>query len=92
MPPVEGELFETLQEAQNRVRDYSLAARFQVVGGQGSTAVRKNLWCIHHGKVTRNDRGLSATVEREPNSVSNSQIKQKMTPLLDLTDEILCFA
>jgi hypothetical protein len=51
MPPVKSELFETLQEAQNRVRDYSLTAGFQVVGGQGLTAVRKNLCCIHYGKV-----------------------------------------
>jgi hypothetical protein len=33
MSPVKGELFKTLQEAQDCVRDYSLAARFQVVGG-----------------------------------------------------------
>ena len=34
---------------------------------QGSTKERRNFWCIHHGDKTRNDRGLSATVERDPN-------------------------
>jgi hypothetical protein len=65
LPPFDGELFESLQAAQDRVDGYSLAAGFQVVGGSGSTAVRKNLLCIHHGK-TQNHRGLSETVERDP--------------------------
>ena len=66
MPPVEGELFETLQAAEDRVMGYSLAAGFQIVRGQGSTSIRKNLWCIHHGKKTQNNRGLSEVVERDP--------------------------
>jgi hypothetical protein len=33
MPPINGELFESLQAAEDRVIGYSLAAGFQVVGG-----------------------------------------------------------
>jgi hypothetical protein len=66
MPPVEGEVFKTLQAAEDRVFGYLLAAGFQTVRGAGCTAVRKNLWCIHHGKKTQNNRGLSEAVERDP--------------------------
>jgi hypothetical protein len=66
LPPFDGELFESLQAAQNRVLRYSLAAGFQIVGGSGSTAMRKNLLCIHHGK-TRNHRSLFETMVRDPN-------------------------
>jgi hypothetical protein len=66
MPPKEGELFDTYQAGQQRVLGHSLAAGFVTVGGQGSTAVRKNIWCTHHGDETRNDRGLSERVERDP--------------------------
>jgi hypothetical protein len=37
-----GEVFETLQAAESRVLGYSLAAGFQIVGGSGLTAIRKN--------------------------------------------------
>jgi hypothetical protein len=65
LPPVDGELFDSVQAALDRVDGYSLAAGFQAVKGSGSTAVRKNLLCIHHG-VTQNRRGLSEMVVRDP--------------------------
>jgi hypothetical protein len=68
MAPKDGEIFDSVQSGQNRVLGYSLAAGFQSVGGQGSSAVRKNIWCIHHGNLTRNDRKLSERVERDSES------------------------
>jgi hypothetical protein len=65
MAPKDGEMFETVQAGQARILGYSLAAGFQTVGGQGSSAIRKHVWCIHHGDSTRNDRQLSARVERD---------------------------
>jgi hypothetical protein len=65
LPPQNGEVFDTYLEGQQRVFGHSLAAGFQSVGGQGSHATRKNIWCIHHGDKTRNDRGLSHTVEKD---------------------------
>jgi hypothetical protein len=65
LPPFDGELFESFQAAEDRAFGYSLAAGFQIVRGSGSTAVRKNLLCIHHG-TTQNHRGLSETVVRDP--------------------------
>jgi hypothetical protein len=66
MPPVDGELFDSVQAAEDRVMGHSLAAGFQIVGGQGSTAIRKNFLCIHHGAKPRNDWKLSETVVRDP--------------------------
>ena len=66
LPPRHGETFDTYQEGQERVLGHSLAAGFQSVGGQGSTTVRKNIWCIHHGDKTQNNRKLSERVERDP--------------------------
>jgi hypothetical protein len=66
MPPKNGEVFDTFLTGQERVLSYSLIAGFQIVGGQGSTKVRKNIWCIHYGERTRNDRKLSERVENNP--------------------------
>jgi hypothetical protein len=66
MPPKDGEFFDTAQAGQDRILGYSLAAGFQTVGGQHSSAVRRNIWCIHHGDRSRNDRGLSERVETNP--------------------------
>jgi hypothetical protein len=66
MPPSDGELFDSHTDGQARVLGYSLAAGFQTVGEQHSSAERKNVWCIHHGDETRNDRGLSERVVLDP--------------------------
>lgn len=66
MPPNDGEVFNTLLAGQERVLGYSLAAGFQTVGGQGSTKVRKNIWCIHYGERSRIDQKLSKRVEKDP--------------------------
>jgi hypothetical protein len=65
MPPQDGEVFDTAEEGQQRLLGYSLAAGFQTVGGQGSHATRKNVWCIHHGETTRNGRKLSYKVQKD---------------------------
>jgi hypothetical protein len=65
-PPIEGELFDSAQDAEARLDGYSLVAGFQIVTGHGSTKIRRNFQCKHHGDRTRNDRGLEARVERDP--------------------------
>ena len=65
LPPIDGELFDSWQAGQDRILGYSLTAGFQVVGGSGSTAIRKNLLCIHHEKP-QNHCGLSEIVVRDP--------------------------
>jgi hypothetical protein len=47
MPPKNGEVFDTFLTRQERVLSYSLAAGFQIVGGQGSTKVRKNIYVMN---------------------------------------------
>jgi hypothetical protein len=68
LPPINGELFESIGEADERLLGYSLAAGFQVVGGSGGkTGAKKVFFCIHHGKKTQNNRKLEERVERDPN-------------------------
>ena len=65
MPPQDGEVFDTVKEGEARVLGHSLATGYQTVRGQGSKNGRKNIWCIHHGTVTRNDRNLSHHVMKD---------------------------
>jgi hypothetical protein len=55
----DGEVLNTAEQGQQRVLCRSLASGLRSVGGQGSYSRRKNIWCIHHGEKTRNDRDLS---------------------------------
>jgi hypothetical protein len=54
LPPQDGETFDTFEEGQQRYLRHSLAAGYQTVGGQGSTALRKNIWYKHHKDETAN--------------------------------------
>ena len=55
VPPMEGEVFNSAQDAEARVLGYSLAAGFQIVTGQGSTRIRRNFQCKHHGEKPQNN-------------------------------------
>lgn len=66
LPPQDGELFDRPTEVYARLQGYALSTGFAVVGGSGSTSVRKNYLCIHHGDSTQNNRKLSARVEKDP--------------------------
>jgi hypothetical protein len=66
LPLEDGELFDRPEEVYSRLQGYALGAGFAVVKRQGTTPVRKNYWCIHHGTQTRNDRKLSENVEKDP--------------------------
>jgi hypothetical protein len=49
LPLEDGELFDRPEKVYSRLQGYALGAGFAVVKGQGTTPVRKNYWCIHHG-------------------------------------------
>jgi hypothetical protein len=54
LPPIDGELFESLPEAEERLLGYYLTAGFQVVGGSGGKiGAKKNFLCLHHGNRLR---------------------------------------
>src|SRR5258705_9046619 len=65
--PVTGEVFESLVEAEKRLKLYSLASGFDLVRkGGGTKQIPGNLFlCIHHGAVTLNTRGLEDRVVRD---------------------------
>jgi hypothetical protein len=66
LEPKDGELFDRPEEVYARLQGYSLGAGFAVVGGSGSTSVRKNYLCIHHGDGIQNNRKLLTRVEKDP--------------------------
>jgi hypothetical protein len=79
MPPEDGEVFNTMEEGEARLLGHSLAAGYQTVRGQGSKGGRRNIWCVHHGEATRNDRDLSHHVERNDMSKIISTRKREDT-------------
>lgn len=52
MPPRNGEVFDKYQAGQERGLGHSLVAKFHSISRQGSKAIRKNVWCVHHGGRT----------------------------------------
>jgi hypothetical protein len=79
MPPTDGEVFDSFQAGQQRVLGHSLAAGFDTVGGSGSTAIRKNILCRHHGEKTANWRGLSHKVVKDKEGKIISSRKREDT-------------
>jgi MULE transposase domain len=79
MLPADGEVFDSYQAGQERVLGYSLAAGFETVGGSGSTAIRKNILCRHHGEKTANWRGLSHKVVKDKEGKITSSRKREDT-------------
>ena len=49
------------------------------MGGQGSTALRKNIWCKHHGDETANWRKLSQKVVKDNTGKAISSRKREDT-------------
>jgi hypothetical protein len=66
LPPRDGELFDRPAEVYAHLQGYALSTGFAVVGGLGSTSVRKNYLCIHHGDSTQNNRKLSIRIKKDP--------------------------
>ncbi|KIX06112.1 uncharacterized protein Z518_04086 [Rhinocladiella mackenziei CBS 650.93] len=79
--PVTGEIFESLVEAERRLRAYALVAGFDVVrGGGGSAKVPGSQFkCIHHGQKSLNTRGLEDRVEKNSDGEITSRRKRERT-------------
>src|SRR5882757_4643220 len=65
--PVTGEVFESLVEAEKRLRVYSLVQGFDIVrrGGGNKVSPASIFQCIHHGTETLNTRALEERVSRD---------------------------
>lgn len=71
----------------------SLAAGFQVVRGQDSIALLKNLWRIHQRGKIQSNRGLSETVERDSKDkkIIVSTCKRDNTKVIGMNHFWHCF-
>jgi hypothetical protein len=66
-PPQTGEVFQSLDEANARMRAWAFFQGFDIVNAGGGTTGHPGmrLVCIHHASKTRNYRGLEDRVERD---------------------------
>jgi hypothetical protein len=66
-PPVSGELFDSLEDCNRRLRGYAFAEGFDIVRKGGGTGANPSyrFRCIFHGVVTRNDRKLEDSVVKD---------------------------
>src|SRR5271163_4938606 len=82
--PATGEVYASLEECEQRLRGFSLSKGFDIVRtGGGNRRVPAKRWnCVHHGNVTRNDRGLEDAVERNEEGQVISNRKRQATNCL----------
>src|SRR5271163_3046220 len=86
LPPVSGELFDSLEHCNRRLRGWALAEGFDIVrrGGGTKAAPAYRFKCIFHGNVTRNDRKLEDTVEKDSEGKVVSRRKKEVTNVRQL--------
>jgi hypothetical protein len=86
LPPISGELFDSLEHCNRRLRGWALAEGFDIVrqGGGTKVAPAYRFKCIFHGDVTRNDRKLEDTVEKDSEGKIVSRRKKEVTNVRQL--------
>jgi hypothetical protein len=65
LPPISGELFDSLEDCNQRLRGFALAEGFDIVRHGGGTGALPSyrFKCIFHGSKTQNNRKLEDRVE-----------------------------
>ena len=74
LPPESGEVFDSLDHCERRMRSFSFAEGFDIVRKGGGTKANPS-WrfrCLFHGEETRNDRKLEDKVERDEHGTITS--------------------
>jgi hypothetical protein len=94
LEPQSGEIFNSLEHCDRRLRGYSLAEGFDIVrkGGGSKSNPSWRFFCIHHGSKTQNTRKLEDEVERDDKGSINSRRQRENTNVgqLDCKWEGLC--
>jgi len=85
-PPQDGEVFDSINDGEKRLRGFALAEGFDVVRLRGGTAAfpASEFGCIHHGQETRNYRELEDRVERDEDGNIVSQRRRQNTRVAQL--------
>jgi hypothetical protein len=81
LPPQSGEVFDSLDHCDRRLRDYSLAEDFNIVrkGGGSKSNPSWRFFCLHHGIATQNTRRLEDRVERDEEGTMTSKRQRDNT-------------
>jgi hypothetical protein len=94
LPPCSGELFDSLDDCNSRLRGYALAEGFDIIrhGGGTQTTPSHRYKCIFHGSSTQNHRKLEDRVERDEEGKITSKRQKDATHVrqLQCTWSALC--
>jgi hypothetical protein len=80
-PPVSGEIFDSLDDCNSRLRGFALAEGFDIVkhGGGTKKVPVSRYKCIFHGTDSRNYRKLKDYVEKDSEGKITSRRKRDAT-------------
>jgi hypothetical protein len=86
LPPCSGEIFESLEACNRRLRGYALAEGFDIVrkGGGTKTNPSYRFRCIFHGSTTQNNRKLEEFVEKDSDGKIVSKRQREATSVRQL--------
>jgi hypothetical protein len=81
LQPVSGEVFESLEDCNRRLRGYALAEGFNIVrhGGGIKALPSYRFRCIFHGSNTQNNRKLEEYMEWDSEGKISSKRRRKTT-------------
>ena len=89
VPPASGEIFDSLEESNRRMRGYALAEGFDIVRHGGGTKALPSyrFKCIFHGSKTQNHRKLEDHVEKDSEGKVISKRQREATNVRQLQCE-----
>jgi hypothetical protein len=86
LPPLSGELFDSLEDCNRRLRGYAFAEGFDVVRKGGGTKANPSyrFKCLFHGSNTQNNRKLEDRVELDSEGKISSKRRRDATNVRQL--------
>jgi MULE transposase domain len=86
LPPLSGEVFDSLEDCNRRLRGYALAEGFDVVRKGGGTKANPSyrFKCLFHGSNTQNNRKLEDYVEKDSEGKISSKRQRDATNVRQL--------
>ena len=77
--PQSGELFDSLEQCNRRLRGYAFAEGFDIVRQGGGTKANPSwrFFCVYHREITRNTRKLEDKVEKNKEGKITSKYQRE---------------
>ena len=84
--PQSGELFDSLEQCNRRLRGYAFAEGFDIIRQGGGTKANPSwrFFCVYHGERTRNTRKLEDEVEKDEAGNITSKRQREQTTVRQL--------